>query len=535
MSSELSAITWDIIIVGAGPVGQTLAALIGQSGHTALVIEKQKTPYGLPRAVHYTPDVSRLLDQLGLTSSVASFAHEATVYEWQNAARQTLLQFGPSPRDDQGWPWSTMFNQPGLERELLNALGDVPSVSVSWGTEFVGLSRHPEHITVDVIIDGTPAQLTTSFVVGCDGANSPVRDALGVQVNNLGFFYDWLVVDVIEHEPRVWEPENLQVCDPARPTSSVSSGPGKRRLEFMRMDDDAADFVSEESCWRLLEPWGLTPHNASLERFALYTFQSRWAATWYDDRVAIAGDAAHQVPPFFGVGMVSGMRDATNLAWKLNAVLRGDAGLGMLETYTSERIVEVQNAIGMSVELGKVICELDPEKVAGRDAHFLAAGPNPANALPPVPPERLGAGILLEENPLDAPFTGAFSANGLLRDADGETMLLDQLNYGGFTLIADASRVSQEQLKRAASVTGVPSNLQVIALVSSANARSGLELTSFSAATKVVVDVSGQLLGRLDAAGASCEIIRPDFVVFGDANNPIELVTALVSRLKNAN
>lgn len=535
MSTELSATTWDVIIVGAGPVGQSLAALIGQGGHSALVIDKQKTPYGLPRAVHYTPDISRLLDQLGLTPSVASFAHEATVYEWQNAARETLLQFGPSPRDDQGWPWSTMFNQPGLERELLRSLEDIPNVTVSWGTEFLGFTRESEHITVNAVIDGTPAQLSASFVVGCDGANSPVREALGVQVNNLGFFYDWLVVDVIEQEPRVWEPENLQVCDPVRPTSSVSSGPGKRRLEFMRMEGDPADFVSEESCWRLLEPWGLTPQNASLERFALYTFQSRWAANWYDDRVAIAGDAAHQVPPFFGVGMVSGMRDATNLAWKLNAVLNGDADRGLLETYTRERVVEVQNAIGMSVELGKVICELDPERVAGRDAHFLATGPNPANALPPVPPERLGPGILLEDNPLDAPFTGAFSANGPLRDADGETMLLDQLNYGGFTLIADAATVSLERLERAAGVAGAPSSLKVIALVTADSEPANVELTGFSASIKVVVDVSGQVLGRLARAGASCEIIRPDFVVFGDANDPIDLVTALVNRLKNAN
>jgi flavoprotein hydroxylase len=534
VTAELSETVWDVIIVGAGPVGQSLAALVGRGGHTALVIDKQHAPYGLPRAVHYTPDISRLLDQLGLSDSLASFGHEATVYEWQNADRKTLLQFGPSPREDQGWPWSTMFNQPGLERELLRGLGGIPRVSLAWNAEFMGFTRAEDHVKVQAVIDGEPTTLLAKFVVGCDGANSPVRDALGVEVNNLGFFYDWLVVDVVENDPRVWVPENLQVCDPIRPTSCVSGGPGKRRLEFMRMDGDPADFVSEDSCWRLLEPWGLTPANASLERFSLYTFQSRWAADWYADRVAIAGDAAHQVPPFFGVGMVSGIRDVTNLAWKLKAVLEGDSEIGLLETYTSERIVEVQNSIGMSVELGKVICELDPERVAGRDAHFLAAGPNPANALPPVPPERLGPGVLLEDNPLDAPFTGAFSANGPVRDAGGEVMLLDQLNYGGFTLIADASQVSLDELAEAAAVPGAPASLKVIALVPEGGGGAHPELTSFSASIAVVTDVNGQILARLTLAGASCEIIRPDFVVFGDTDNPTHLVTALVRRLTNA-
>jgi flavoprotein hydroxylase len=532
MNSELPT-TWDVVIVGAGPVGQALASLLGRAGRSALIIDKQSAPYALPRAVHYTPDISRLLDQLEIVEQVSTFAHEATVYEWQNAERKTLLQFGPSPRDDQGWPWSTMFNQPGLERELLKSLEGIPSIAISWKTEFTGMRREGDRVIVTANVDGRSTEFEAAFLVGCDGANSPVRDALGCEVNNLGFFYDWLVVDVLENEPRVWEPENLQVCDPARPTSSVSGGPGKRRLEFMRMDDDPSDFVSEASCWRLLEPWGLTPENARLERFALYTFQSRWAANWYADRVAIAGDAAHQVPPFFGVGMVSGLRDATNLAWKLALVLEGEASPRLLETYTSERIVEVQNAIGMSVELGKVICQLAPEAVAARDAHFLATGPNPANALPPVPPERLGAGILFEDNPLDAPFTGSFSANGRVRDAEGNVMLLDQLNYGGFTLIADASVVSVPDLAAALEVQS-PVAVLPVRLVAATDA-SNHDVSDFSAEIKTLVDVDGHLLARLKAAGASCEIIRPDFVVFGDATNPRELAQSLATRLANTN
>jgi hypothetical protein len=163
----------------------------------------------------------------------------------------------------------------------------------------------------------------------------------------------------------------------------------------------------------------------------------------------------------------------------------------------------------------------------------LAQGPNPADALPPVPPERLGAGILLEDDPLQGPFTGAFSANGPVRDAQGSVMLLDQLNYGGFTLIAAAAQVTSMELEAAIGLTDAPEKMIAVRLVAP-DAKAHGELTEFGARIKTVIDVSGQILARLNAAGASCELIRPDFVVFGDASDPAHLVKTLITRLENA-
>ena len=230
------------------------------------------------------------------------------------------------------------------------------------------------------------SSVSARYVVGCDGANSTVRKLAKLPVTDLGFFYDWLIVDVILDEPRVFDPINLQICDPARPTTAVSGGPGRRRWEFMRLPHESLDELhGEERAWELLAPWDVDPGNARLERHAVYTFNARYAERWRAGRVFLAGDAAHLMPPFAGQGMCSGLRDAVNLAWKLDLVLGDIAGDALLDSYQSERLPSARAAIDFSMELGKVICVPDPVEAAARD-ETMAAGvgdePAPAPGLP---------------------------------------------------------------------------------------------------------------------------------------------------------
>ena len=225
-----------------------------------------------------------------------------------------------------------------------------------------------------------------------------MRELLGVPMVDRAFFYDWLIVDVVFDEPRVFDPINMQVCDPARPTTVVSGGPGRRRWEFMALPGESIDELNDEAtAWRLLAPWDARPDNARLERHAVYRFQARWVEEWRRGRVLLAGDAAHQTPPFAGQGMCAGLRDAANLAWKLDLVLDGAAPDRLLDAYGLERAPNMQAVIDLAIEMGKVICVADPEEAAARDELFRSTYDGSISEVPPFP--GLGGGVVLAGTP----------------------------------------------------------------------------------------------------------------------------------------
>jgi flavoprotein hydroxylase len=374
----------DVAIVGYGPVGNALAILVAQLGRTVTVLERWPEPYLLPRAVHFDHEVGRILQSCGIGDELRKITEPADIYEWRNATGTTLLRFGSPGNGPSGWPASSMFNQPELE-QLLDSRARELGVDVRRGVEVTAIDEHGDTVTVTGA-DGTT--VSARFVVGCDGANSTVRTLSGVPVTDLGFFYDWLIVDVILDEPRAFDPINLQICDPARPTTVVSGGPGRRRWEFMRVPHESLDDLNDEKrAWEFLAPWDVHPGNARLERHAVYTFNARYSEQWRAGRVLLAGDAAHLMPPFAGQGMCSGLRDAANLAWKLDLVLAGVAADALLDSYQSERLPSAKAAIEFSMELGKIICVPNPAEAAARDdAMALAVGdePAPAPGLPDI-------------------------------------------------------------------------------------------------------------------------------------------------------
>lgn len=530
--------TYDVAVVGLGPVGQTTALLLALKGHNVVVVEKQAEPYPLPRAVHYDPDVSRLLDQLGLSDYMKDFAKPSDVYEWQTADRRTMLRFEFPAESNQGWPGSTMFNQPSLEEALRNRGRDFENLKVFRGTEVVALAQTADAAQL-TISSRTLKQRTINarFVIGADGAKSFVRDYMKTSIQDLGFFYDWLIVDVIPHDKDLKvSPDNLQICDPERPTTHVSAGPGRRRFEFMRMpQDNLDDFDSDAFAWGQLQEWDFTPENCTLERRAIYTFQARWATAWRDGRIFLAGDAAHQMPPFFGQGMVSGVRDSANLAWKLDLVLRGLANEELLETYESERSAHVQHAIGMSVELGKVICATDPQAVEARDAHFLENGPRPENALPPVPEERLGNGAFATADVHDDPLAGLISIHGRVlpvgnsgKDDDAAPVLLDRLTDRATTVLCDGRVIDHPTALELSQLLPTGLSLTVVRVLPSPNADFLQSVTSeqpVATANKLltVADIDNRYTDVFDATGRCGVVLRPDFYYYGTAGTPAEL------------
>jgi flavoprotein hydroxylase len=375
--------TADIAIVGYGPVGATLAILLGQRGRSVVVLEKWPEPYPLPRAVHFDDEVGRILQSCGIGDEVRRITEPAEIYEWRNAAGTTLLRFGRISDQPLGWPLSSMFNQPALEALLDQRARALPTVEVRRGVEVHDIALDADGVTVRTT---NGEEVRARYVVGCDGANSTVRELAAIAVHDLGYFYDWLVVDVILDDARIFDPLNVQICDPNRPTTVVSGGPGRRRWEFMRLPDESIDDLNDERrAWELLASWDVHPRNARLERHAVYTFRARYAETWRAGRVLLAGDAAHLMPPFAGQGMCAGVRDAANLAWKLDLVLTDRAPDALLDTYQEERLPSARAAIEFSMELGKVICVPYAGEAAARDEAMAAAVSDELMDAPPLP------------------------------------------------------------------------------------------------------------------------------------------------------
>ena len=279
-----------------------------------------------------------------------------------------------------------MFNQPALEARLEARAAELPSITVRRGVEAVALTQDVDGVTISARDrDGAAVEVRSRYAVGCDGANSTIRQLLDIPSTDLGFFYDWLIVDVILNEPRVYDPINVQVCDPARPTTAVSGGPGRRRWEFMRLPTESLDDLNDaDAAWELLAAWDVTPQNATLERHAVYTFSARHAERWRRGRVLLAGDAAHLMPPFAGQGMCSGIRDAANLAWKLDTVLAGRSSAAVLDSYEEERLPHARGVIDLSIELGKIICVPDPAEAAARDEIMSAGVTDDRTSIPPL-------------------------------------------------------------------------------------------------------------------------------------------------------
>nr|ATY46592.1 monooxygenase FAD-binding protein [Micromonospora sp. HK160111] len=493
-----------------------MAVLLAARGHDVVVVERWPQPYPMPRAVAFDGESARILTAAGLGEHISEFGEPSGDYVWENGQGQELLHFDALQNlGESGWPDSTSMYQPGLERALTARGAELPTLRVLRGRLLVDLAEEEDGVRAGVqsTADGVE-QIRASWVVGCDGANSFVRERIGTGATDLGFRHDWLICDVELDPPREFKPNNLQVCDPARPRTAVSAGPGHRRWEFMRVAGDSIEELNTpEAAWRLLALFGVEPGGATLQRHAVYTFEARYADRWRSGRMLIAGDAAHLMPPFAAQGMSSGFRDAANLAWKLDLVLTGRATADVLDSYTEERRRHVQHAITMSVGLGRVICQTDPEAAADRDAMMLAARARGlALSRPPSAVESLTTGVLQDPTTrlADAPVGHLVPHSRVSRG--GRSGLFDDVVGYGFALIASAPPTRLLDQGRLAYLERLGTRL--VHLVPSDAESSG------DTPGSVTVDTDGRYLSYLGDMGAEAALVRPDFYLFGAAQGP---------------
>jgi 3-(3-hydroxy-phenyl)propionate hydroxylase len=390
--------TCDVLIAGGGPTGVTLAVLLARRGVKVIVAEKEADIYPLPRAAHIDHEGMRILQEAGVADAVMKTARRANRYDFLNAKGEVLLRFeGAGQIGPGGWPAANMIHQPSVEAELRKALAAQPTAELHNRWELTGFTDDGSGVTAAIATPDGERTIRARYLVGADGARSPVREAAGIAFEDLNFEEPWLVVDVLVDDYSKLPTENLQICDPARPTTCVLMGEGRHRWEFMIKPGETAEQVSDDAfIEKLLEPWNVKGA-VRLERKAVYTFRARIAERWRQGRVLLAGDAAHQTPPFAGQGMCSGLRDAANLAWKLAAVIRDGADDALLDSYQPERAPNLRATIDMAIMMGKTVCITNRCSAWLRDVKFKLARklgklPDGPPAYPPISAGRIMAG-----------------------------------------------------------------------------------------------------------------------------------------------
>lgn len=340
-----------VAIVGSGPVGALLGNLLGRRGISVRIIEKQPKPYDLPRAIHFDGEAMRVFQAAGLAEQVLPSTRIGQGMLFKDADDKTLIDWSREQTiGPMGWHESYRVHQPALEDALLEGLNRFENVTLTRGATVETVTQGEETVELD-LNDGT--SVTSRYVVGCDGATSHLRDALGIAVEDLGYEERWLVVDLLLKNPRNdLGNYTIQFCEEDNPATYARGLGDRRRWEF-RLKPDHPSVIPEAFVWDRLARW-IGPEDADLERSAVYTFRSCVAKCWKIGRCFLAGDAAHQMPPFMGQGMCAGIRDVANLAWKLDCVLKG-ANTSLLETYHSEREPNVRQFIDLTMRLGKLI------------------------------------------------------------------------------------------------------------------------------------------------------------------------------------
>ena len=529
-----SACDTDVLIVGAGPAGLLLANVLGQHGIRTLVVEQLDTLIDYPRGVGMDDESLRSFQAVGLVEAVLP---HTTPNQWMRFTTAKGRMFASiEPRTDVfGWPRRNAFMQPLADAVLLDGLVRFPSVEVRFSQTLATLKQNDDEVTATLTGPaGRSETVRARYLVGCDGGRSFVRKSLGIAFEGKTESTRWLVVDVAD-DP-VGTPNLYLRCDPARPTVSIALPHGVRRFEFMVFANETDEAITAPAALQALMAREVPdPAAVRLIRSRVYTHHARLAARFRQGRVLLAGDAAHLMPVWQGQGYNSGLRDATNLGWKLAAVLIGQAGDALLDTYEQERRQHAAAMISLSVTAGRISSPTNRWVASLRDTVSLGL-----NLLPPArdyvtqmrfkPMPRYTQGVVLAGAPA---VVGRMVPQPFVCTAEGKEVRLDDTLGLGFSLLGwgndpgayldDPCRAMWRQLG-ARLVAAVPQTQL-------AEARRRLP-----ADTVVVGDCTGRLKAWFGEQADSIVFVRPDrFVAAACSPQQVNPTTDALAKKLHAN
>ncbi len=366
----------DVTILGGGPVGVLLSVVLSDMGVSNIVIDRDETPYQLPRAIVMDDEIQRGFHDHGLGDWLLANTEPLQRGDFVGPDNEIVIGADIPPLGLQGVPPVVTHFQPDLDT-MLRAEAQRRGAEVRWGRTAVDMIDNGSSVTT-TLDDGEVVE--SRWYVGCDGASSWTRKKVGLKLEDLKFDQDWLVVDAELNEgAEVDLPVGVrQYCRTDRPFTYVQGVRRYRRWEFQIQEhEDAQRLNTDEGLWGLLDGM-ISPANSRLVRSAVYRFHAVVAPEMRQGNVFLAGDSAHQTPPFAGQGLNSGMRDAINLAWKLSFVKRGLATERILDTYTEERAPHVRSTIAHAVDMGRLIDQLGGRVSHGVDVESGYGGSRPS-------------------------------------------------------------------------------------------------------------------------------------------------------------
>lgn len=510
---------FDILIVGYGPSGATFATLMAKRGYSVAVVEQADAIYDKPRAITADQEVMRIFQECGLAEEISASTTPHPGTDFVGLQGQIIKRFYPAPPPHRlAWEPTWMFVQPQLEATIRRGLERMAGVHVFLGHQCLSVVQDDSLVRARVrrLTDGMEIELTGNYLIGADGGRSAVRRAIGSTIEDLAFDEWWMVVDAWIRRPIELPERCVQYCRPSRPGTYIVGPDNLRRWEIKLLPGETPeDFANDEAVLAVLRDF-VDTDPLELCRTAIYRFHALVANVWRQDRVFLMGDAAHQMPPFLGQGLCAGIRDAVNLAWKLDGVERLGFSASLLDTYGEERKQHVRTVVAHAKSFGLIIGELDHEAARVRDQKL-------------EDEIRSGTAVTVRQKFIPMLETGlvARDASGQLALGAGELFVQPWVfNAGGEHRLDDLVQPVFMLVSNEAAALEWLDAVQAMAWKQLGGTK--LLVSSeppLSAASDLLTlqERDGLLASQLAEMNARVLVVRPDRYVFGAAGSPDEL------------
>lgn len=512
----MQTIDTEVVIVGCGPVGALMANLLGLQGIRTLVIERERAEHGEPRAFSCDDEGLRIYQMAGLVERLRADMVECDYLDYTGVDGRRFAEVLLDGVDfGSGYGAVNFFYQPRLERVLREGLERFEGVTLALGQEVTALAQDATHVTLTVYDQLTcvTKQVRARYVLGCDGARSTVRRLSGIELEGTSYEEAWLAVSGFASEDALRLRHTRYVCDPRRPTFVGKGAAGDYRMEFMLLPGETAEQMERPGTVAALVAPYVDPQRLDISRAVVYKFHNVAAQRWQAGRVFLLGDAAHQMPPMMGQGLVSGLRDAANLSWKLALVLHGSSDPAILASYETERRPHAQTMADISARVASVFLTRRRWQALARDQFFINIQRIPRvrrffQRLEFKPRALYQKGLIMGgKRRHRKAVEGTLFPQVRVVASDGSSVMLDDLLGAGFAVISMGLDPREIISQRDDVWSRLGTRLVQIL-------PSGASVPASASDVTQIVDTTGRLEAWFKRHNAQVAVVRPDRFVF---------------------